>query len=343
MNVLRSKAEQLAEHLRREIAEGRIAAPLPNMRVWSSTLGVARRTLEYSCKILEREGLMQVRARRGIRLLQRPRKRRMDREPFNRVRVLSYSGNAPIGNWSKDIVYAMEKKLQRFEIGLSIEQCDARRLRTIHVAGESPHEMFLLASLPSRFQRLFADFRRSALIDGAVASGVNLPCLSIDVISAIRHATFRLAQRGTRKVYLVMKEGSQTPMKEIFKEICAEIPSRLEGEVVKIPNEVHEQSRAAQHLAMRMRAGQAMIAIFPVPANLLMTAVLQKGLKVPGEVEVVAMNADMHGIRAVPVPTRYPYPVEKLASALARIARNYFEKGKIPLLTRWIPLEMAVD
>ena len=339
MNFLRTRAEQLVDHLRECIARGEVANPLPNTRDWSSKLGVARGTLEAALGILKREGLMQVRAREGTRLRSLAvRSKANPRESI--VRWIYYARDYADLSKMQTIDTTSERLLLHGIRSIS-ERCNMTRLEVIQRSGEFPHELLVLVSLRRRFQKMFEHFQKSALVVGHIFPGVSLPCLCIDVISAVRHATYMLARRGFRSMDVVMKEGSQTPFAEILREICTYSPRPIHGEIIKMPMGFNDQVRAAQRLAARCRAGHAIVAIYPIPANLLITALLQRGLRVPEQIEVVAVNTDLQSVRAVPVPTYYPYPVERFDKALCRIAVRYFEEGSVPPIRKLIPLTMV--
>jgi hypothetical protein len=72
-----------------------------------------------------------------------------------------------------------------------------------------------------------------------------------------------------------------------------------------------------------------------------MTALMAHGVKIPTEVEVIAMNTPMQAIRVFPLPTHYPFPLDAFGKAVCRAALHYFERGRLPSLRKRIPLEMA--
>jgi len=340
MNFLRSKSEHLADHLRGSIARGELREPLPNIRTWSGKLGVGIHTLELALKILHHEGVVRIRPRKGIQLgvvrgiVDNSQQARV-------VRWICYGRDFPDLSVLMEFFATILQQLQPHEIGFSIEPCDAARLRLIHARGESPHQMLLLTSLPDEFQRLFADFKRSALINGLPVAGVSLPYISIDVFSAIRHAVNELARRGFRKVSLVIKSGTRQPVIEHFRRYCADVPRPLRAEVVTMPNELSEQVSAAARFAAKIRERQGVLAIYSIPASVLMTALMTRGVKVHSDVEVIAVNTPLQAVRVVPLPTYYPYPRLPFAKAICKAALHYFQRGRLPLLRKTIPLEMA--
>ena len=340
MNFLRSKSEHLADHLRACVARGELREPLPNIRTWSGKLGVGIHTLEMALKILHQEGVVRIRPRKGVQI-QEVRGVSDHSQQSRVVRWVCYGRDFPDLSVLTELFAAILEQLHPHEIGFSIEPCDAARLRLIHDRGESPHQMYLLTSLPDEFQRLFADFKRSALINGLPSPGVSLPYITIDVFSAIRHAIHLLARRGFHKVSLVIKSGTRQPVVELFRQYCAEAPQPMQSEVVTMPNELFEQVSAAGRFAARIRERQGIIAIYSIPASVLMTALMARGVKVPGEVEVVAVNTPLQAVRVFPLPTYYPFPLVPFAKAVCKAAVHYFKRGRLPSLGKTIPLQMA--
>jgi len=337
---LRSRADQLADYLRGCVARGELVEPLPSVRDWSSQLGVGRGSLEGALKILAREGVMRVLPRQGIRLIS-VSKNVTGTAQSRLVRWLYYGRDFPDLSSVMEILAPISERLRWHDIRFSIERCDTARLRAIHSKGENQSEMFVLTSLPQNFQRMFADFQTSAMILGLPFPGVSLPFISIDVMPAIRHATHRLARRGFRKVNLIVKEGSRQPMEEDFRRYCVEATPTVEGHVLRMPMEYYAQAAAVERWAGRITGRVGVIAVYPIPTSNLMTALMKRGISVPDEVEVVALNTSQHYVRVVPVPALYLYPAEALAKAVCRAALHYFEHGRLPVLRKMIPLELG--
>ena len=339
MSFLRSRAEQLADHLRACIARGEIVQPLPNIRAWSLQLGVGHGTLELALQLLRRKGLVRIRPRKGVHLLRATGSLKSSQHPPV-VRWIAYGRDHPDISVQREFFGAILEKLSAHEIRFSVEMCNAIRLGNIHQRGTRAHERLMLISLPGKFQEMFADFRKNALIIGLPFPGVQLPFISTDVFSAVRHATHNLAQQGFTRISLVIKEGSRQPMVEHFRKICAEAPYPIQGDVVRMTDELRGQNVAAQRLAARITGRHGFVTIYPIPASVLMTAFMKKDIKVPEQVEVVAVNTTLQAIRTVPLPTYYPYPVEAFSKAVCQAAVHYFEQGSLPPLRKMIPLKL---
>src|SRR5687768_8182751 len=68
MSFLRSRAEQLADHLRGQIQRGEVVEPSPNTRDWARQLSVSCTALHEALHTLERERLIIIEPRKGVRV-----------------------------------------------------------------------------------------------------------------------------------------------------------------------------------------------------------------------------------------------------------------------------------
>ncbi len=340
MNFMRSKAEHLADHLREAIARGGVANPLPTIRRWSASLGVASGTLEAALRILKRDGIIRSRPRRGLYLLRRPGARSRHRY-YQVVRWICPTVQIKHNPGINEVAGALLRKLSVHGIGLTVEMLDNARLKALCQRGERPEEMLLMHSLPREWQERFLHFKTSLLLIGRPFPDIPLPFVSNDMIPAIRHAVFLFACHDFEEVVLLLTESSRQPIREEFDQICAAAPRPIRGEIVQLPDEMYEQSRAVQRFSARIRPRQGLIAVSPIHAGQLMMAVMQRGLRMPGEVQVIAMNALPTELRSLPIPVHYPYPLERFSRILCGAAYHFFEQGSLPRLRKLIPLQMV--
>lgn len=237
---------------------------------------------------------------------------------------------------------AISERLREHDIQLVPYRCDASRLRAIQQRGESHDEMLLLVSLRERHQRWFSQHRRSALLVDLPAPGVRLSYLWNDVEGAIEHALRELTRRGFRRACLVTEEHPHMGATEaFFLRRCETHKPPLHGELDHLPVEVSRQQIAAAKFARRVVPFTGVLAVYPVPATVLTSALLAQGIEMPGQVEVIGINAMRHSVRTVPPPVYYPYPVEAFARAVVRAAIHYFQRGMVPRLRKRIPMEVV--
>src|SRR5258708_5062071 len=122
MHFLRTRGELLAEHLRQAIARGELVSPLPNIRDWSTQLGVSHGTLEKALHILKREGLIRTRPRKGVHVM-RPETTRPRLQQPPTVRWMFYGRNYKNIPTVPEIMGAIGQRLSPHDIRFSLEMC----------------------------------------------------------------------------------------------------------------------------------------------------------------------------------------------------------------------------
>jgi hypothetical protein len=339
MAFLQSRTEQVADHLRACIARGELISPLPNTREWSRRLGVGRSTLEKALRLLERDGLLETKARKGIYLAPAAEKVEASSHRRRTVRWLWHQRNLTAPGAFVESFYLAAERLEGSGIHFSFESCSTERLKTIHDAGQKDHELLLLTNFNRDLQALFSDFDRSALLIGMPEPGIDLPFQSIDVLSAMRHAVNSVARRGYTTATLFIHAYNSHAMDGPFEEMCAKAPMPIQAEIIRLSLGLEEQVRVISDYAAKLQGRRALIALYPVSVSLLTTACLKFGISLPQQVQIVALNADAAAISLIPFPLYYPYPTERVARALCRTALRFFEEGLVSPRERWIPLE----
>lgn len=339
-SYLCSKAELLADHIQACIQRGELPNPLPNIRQWSVRLGVSHGTLESALGILKQRGLLESRPRKGIYI-----KSRQPRPPplpqLRQVRWIALGRQFHHLHTAPFVMDAISRRLAEHGIRLSLDICDANRLKALPQQVTAPHEMLLLHSLPQEYVPLFEKFRDRVLMLDLPYSGTTLSYITVDVVSAFRHATYWLVRRGFQRVTLLANASGTYPVERDFAAICAQAPHPVQGDVVRIPDELLEQNAAIVRLANRISPGHGLICNSPVPFGALMMALVQRGLELSGQVEVLAVNTMPVEIRTVPVPRHYPYPLEAFARAVCHAVLRFFERGSLPPIRKMIPLTMV--
>jgi DNA-binding LacI/PurR family transcriptional regulator len=336
---LRSRAEQVADHLRACLARGDLREPLPSSREWSQRLGVGHRTLEAALGILAREGVVSVTPRQGVRLTRPP----SASAPLVGARVVRWvcKSTQDTSVWAEMYV-ALSERLSEEDIHLAIERCTAGRLRALRDAGERPDQMLLLASLGERDQHWFGGFGKSALLIDLPAPGVRLPWVWNDAESAIVHAVGHLVARGFPRVVLIMPDDPHgSPVAEPFNEACARAHPPVQADWLRLPQAPDEQHAVAERFADRVRGRVGLVMVYPCPPSILMTALLRRGVDVPGQVELTVVNSMAESAQVSPAPVCYPFPVAALARVIARAARQYFHSGRLPRMAKRIPMQVV--
>ncbi len=339
MKLLRHRSEQVAAHLREQIQNGELAEPLPGTRVWSQRLGVSPPTLASALHQLQREGWLMV-GRRGVRLVAGAVARPAGTPT---VRILHYGAEYPEVRAAFDWIIPLSERLHLDGIRLSLQRCSAAQLRAIAKQPAPRKELFVLSSLPARYQTLFAEQQQPAIVFGQPAAGLSLPSIQMDQNGAVAHAVRTLVQHGHRRLVLALPQttapGLQTTA-EVFDTACASAsPQPIHRRSVRIPMAQGRAEAAARRLPALVRERLGIIVIGPVPPSLLMTALLERGIAVPARVELIAVGPPPDAIRVCPRPAHYPFPIQRIVKTIGDAAAHFFATGEVPRLRKVFDVE----
>jgi DNA-binding LacI/PurR family transcriptional regulator len=348
MSFLRKRHEQLVDHLRDAIRDGRVTEPLPNTRDWASQLGVSCTTLYAALRVLVRERLVVIRPRQGVRLNARPPARRVA-GLTRTVRILYRGADYPEFFFYSSWCGLLARRLQPHGIQLTVENCSDAQLRALCSKKEdrsSPlRELFILRSLSERYQRLFHRSGRPSLVLGYPAPGVPLPCVTVDTRGAIRHAAHGLLRRGFSNLHLLIGSVRSHAVKlqaDAFEAACAEWPHPpVQRESLLVPLDPPSQIAMLRRFAGRIRGRHGILVLSPVSAGGVMTTLLAHGIGVPDPVEVVVIDSSFTSVVVWPPPIRYEFSIETFVKALTRAAMHFFETGVVPPGARTIPLDVV--
>lgn len=346
LNFLRSRAELVADHLRDCIRRGELSEPLPGTRAWCQQLGIARKTLDAALRILRHEGLVKVHAR-GHQLNReaRPRKPGSATATTRLVHLLYYSHDYP--NLSADFgfVFLLSEKLQAHEIQLRVERCSDARLRAIADGKSTSTELFFLAALAPRHQQLFAGSGKPSFIFGSRAPCVPLPYLAVDQAGGVAHGTRLLLRHGFAKINLLVVPAVAPGFAEsvaAFESACKEWPHQpVHGKLIRMPAEESGMLAAVRRFAERVGERKGVLVIEPVAVGMVLTALLERGIRVPQQVEVVSVLPSPLTTRLCPPISFYQPPIRRIAKELTDIALHFFESGRLPQIEKRVSLQLV--
>lgn len=349
MDLLNSRAGQLADFLRDQLSRGELAEPLPNTRAWAQRLGVGCRTLYGALHILERERWIVIRPRQGISILARP-------EPSSSppaakaVRIL-YRGLDYPEFWVRErwgeLFFLLSQSLQPHGIALRVERCTDARLRTICAAPARAgfRELLLLRSCPAPYQRQVARSGLPALIFGHRAPGVDLPYINYDLEGAVRHAVHRLLRRGVQPLYFLVEGGKAHGVERqsaAFRSACESWPHPpAGGEIVPISIRPDSQLDLLRRFAARVRKKCGILVAAPVSSAGVVLALLERRIKVPGDAEMVLIGGKPEAAFVSPTSVRYDISLEAGVKNITRAAVHFFETGAMPEVSKTIAMEIS--
>ncbi len=342
---LHSKPNQLAEYIRQSICSGTLATPLPGMRPWSQQLGVSRRTLNTALQILEREGLLTL-LPRGARL----NPDAVGKAPTNtnaprRVRWLiegTYRHNLHTHHITFDLLH---ERLRVRGIELKSEICTPVRLREIARQAANRNELLLLGSLPAAYQRLFAETGKPALVIGEVCAGLALPYVNTDQAGAVRHATFRLLRQGRTQLKLVHVKSAAAGMRSAqaaFRAACTEwTKSPVNSQLIATELDLTSLLNSMRRVTTQIKPCMGILVLSPVPVGMVVTALLQHGIKVPQQAEVVALLHSAQSTLLYPPPPAYAWPMTAVVREITRASEHFFATGALAPGGKLLTAEMV--
>lgn len=340
-----SRAEQVADHLRGCIARGELAEPLPSTRAWCETIGVSRNTLKTALKILQRDGLLRIEPRKPIRIQGGRRAVTAEKtHPQQVVRVIYYRRDYPDRSLMETYPDLAER-LHAHDIHATLEGCTHARIRSISRQPLPPHELLLLASLPVKYHRYFAHMARNAMILGHAGPSSPLPYLTVDLAGCVRHAAQLLMRQGHSRISFLINRGSSQGVLDaiaMFERTCATWSRQpITADTVRMRLEFEAHQTAARRFAARIHARHGVIVMQPVSLSMVMTALLERGVEIPGRAQVIALMTNPESIKVCPTPPHYPFPMRSYVRQLTEAVQHYFETGALPRVRRVIPVELV--
>jgi len=346
MSFLRSRAEQLADHLRGQIQRGELVEPLPNTRDWARQLSVSCTALYEALHTLSREKLIVIAPRKGVRL-NPTRSAAVTTEP-RIVRLVQRGADYPDLVVSAHLWGLLSQRLQAQSIQFSVEKCTDRRLRELcdRSTDESKGELLLLRSLSEEYQRMFWRSGKPCLLVGYPSPRVPLPYVTTDLEGAIRHATNAFLRRGFRRLHLLINRVHIPAVErqcQAFTQACVAWPRSPEvaGGVRRVPLQPDAQLAALVRFAAQVRKGDAMIVVGALSIGAVMTSLLARGMRIPADVELVAVDAPPASLVVWPPPVHYTSSTDGMVAQITRAAAHYFKTGKVPDVRKTIAIEPA--
>ena len=344
MSLFDSRSKQLADHIRDSIARGELGEPLAGIRAWSKSLGVSSRTLQVALRMLQREGLLVIHPRKVIRLKQN--RRRVPREVAASrriVRFLYYGRQYPRLTFAE--LPSLAEQFRAHGMEISLERCTHARLKAISRSPPTPHELLFLCSVPAEYHRYFAHMTRNVLILGHPSPGSPLSFIAINLEGAARHAVQSLMRRGFSRISLVIDRGTShgvTRVIQAFQQTCAEWPHQpIHSNTVRMHVDPESMLLAARRFAVGVRTRQGILVVEPVSVGMIMTALLERGIAIPRQAEIIAISTFRESIMVCPRPIHYPYPVKAAVKGFVDAALHFFETGALPRIHKKLLMEVA--
>jgi len=345
-NFRRKRSENLADFLRERIRHGELTNPLPSTRLWCLQLGVGRPNLLQALKVLEHDGLVSI-TRRGVSLKPQKARGKKTASPLPRIlRVLYFNRNAPHLRHDCEWVSALSERLSTDGIHVSVESCSVGRLRTL--AGQATdNELCVLMAIPPEYQKLFQEHKKPAFIVGYPGEGIALPYFTSDLDGTVRHATQSLLRHGFKHLILINSSHRAAGINksvDVFKNVCAQWPHQpVRSEVALTWRDITSMRTSLGRIAQKISEPCGLVIFSPISVGILITSLLQAGVQIPKQAEIMAIEYLSEEVQfSVPV-TRYAFPSEYCIKQLVEVARQFFDTGEVPLINKKLSLKVTTE
>ena len=327
-----SLAGQVAEVLRREVVSGAWREWLPTERALCAQLGVSRRTLRSALRQLKDEELIVSQGSAGTRVKQgrrTPEKAaRRDERTMGLLMPEEINVSRPYL-----MLWIDHLKSELFESGVTLrvhsgpqffQRGGGAALRRL--VEQHRHDCWILALSNRWVQRWFEAARVPVIVAGMLEADVHLPAIHPDIVAVARHATGQLLAAGHRRLAM-FAPGIDTPGSQ---EIADAFRHAIEhgahpgarGEVLRVGPTVGDHRRALDRLLRQRPAPTGMFVLNPLFGSMVLTDLMRRGLRVPGEVSLITTFGDPFMRYLSPEPSRYTYDPATYARKLARMTQQ---------------------
>lgn len=307
----RSLPNQVAVHLKSEIAKGRWREFLPGERVLAENLHVSRRTVASAIEQLRQAEVIRSEPGRGHRILSNVKN--ADAKRIRQVGMLTaeplYLMRPGLTLWAYELQSMLAQAgyhLNFFHGHKFVSRHPDQALRRLVTV--NPQACWIIVNTSRPAQRWFAREGVPVILSGSCHSGLNLPDVDIDFAAVGRHVAGGLLARGHRKAVLLL---SQAPGYLASEDACKEGFTQVfhdgGGEAIVV---YHESTRdGITRVISRLFKGSNPPTGLVVKNSLdylsATSFLAQLGLRVPHDVSVISRVDDAVLGALLPEPTRY--------------------------------------
>jgi DNA-binding LacI/PurR family transcriptional regulator len=331
-------SEQAAAAVRQAIEQNTWKEYLPSERRLCELLQVSRPTIRTALQMLAREGRLEIRHGRRNRLLSssHPRTKPKSRlvvlithEPISHVTMPAYQGIAETRAHLAEHGFTTEVLVCPL-IGARAQQ---KKLETF--VRQNPVLCCVLLSVSKELQEWFATHSIPALVLGSCHAAVRLPSLDVDYRSLCRHAAGILRGKGHRRLAFVVPNSGvagDLASEEGFREGGATQAAGDASEAIVLRHNGTATNLAAKLDALFASADPptALLVAKPQHVFIVIIYLLQRGIRVPDTVSLIARDYD-HIFEIVSPPiAHYSFREDTYAHRLTRLMLKMVRQGDLP-------------
>lgn len=343
---------ETAQALRKALESGQWHEVLPAERRLCEEWHISRPTLRAALEILAREGLVQVEQGKRTRIV------RANRPELATPRPVTVCLLSP------EPLHAMPPFVLLWVDRLRDQLAAAGHLLQVHVGraefgrnnpetalasltSSAPAAAWVLYQATEAMQRWFGDRGESCVVVGSLFPGVELPALDRDYRATCRHAVSLLANRGYRRIYLVLHEqrfGGDLESEAGFGEGLLACRERgVNGESM-----VHDGSPAGiAQVLDHVLAGTPRPAFLVARTGFALSVcshLLRRGIRIPEEAGILCRDDDQFLDHLLPRMSRYSVNAGDFTRRLFRLVTQVMEReprrrAVVKVMPEFVPRE----
>lgn len=321
-----SLPEETYRVLRKAIEEGNWSQFLPGERLLCDQFQISRPTLRHALQRLEEENVItNHQGRRREILLRNIRKQSAQKES-----VVGLLCRKPVremfGHTSRKVA-AMEHVLHQkgfaFQLHARLGCFSVRPGKALEtLVRESNVDVWILQETTQAMQKWFVKNKIPAIVSGTPYEGIDLPSVDLDNEAICRHAAGLLVARGRRHLFFVTLRtdfaGDTLAMKGFQEGIDAASSTR--GFIMRHDGTPEGICKILHHRLKSGRMADGFIFNHPREAFTVMSYLLGKGYKIPGDFSLISRCQAMDFAALRPTIACYSRENEKVAKLTVDLA-----------------------
>lgn len=323
--------EQVAAHLRAEIASGRLRGNLPGVRLLGATLGVSPPTVLAAVRQLTAEGrLINEGPRKRLRIARPADPGDSPRSLGRKILFLTptrLADTLPVALeiLSRLLLARPQWDIRQFSLASGSGKPNRRRWEGL-IAAERPDQVLVFSGRPE--QALWArTLDIPVFFLGGDPGKEKIPILGLRAAEMLAVTLDRLLDLGHRRICLPFcghPPGLVERQREVFAAKLAErkipfVPA------YHTPASVDESPSLLESLALKVfntRPPTALLALDWPHLLFLMGFAARRGLRIPEQASLVLLAEERHLPWLTPRPAHFRYPLQRLVNTLVRWIEN---------------------
>lgn len=321
-----SLVDQVATALRAGLARGQWQEWLPGERRLKADLHVGRNTLRSALRKLAAEGLVEIAAGQGHRILHAKAAR-----PSAVERVVGLLSPAPLSRlrprqalWIDDLRGRLAEDGSLLKMFYGPQYFRAKPAAALQrLLQQEKCGCWILVLSTKATQQWFERWRIPCIIAGSCHAGVDLPFVDVDYRALCRHAATTLLQLGHRRIAFVThtpEAAGDMMSEEGFLEGVRSFPGQVaDGAVVHHGADKEAVKRCVRALMARPAPPTALLVNNSYLYLTVFSVLTHMGRRVPADVSLLSRDADTFLSYVDPEPACYVEDPQLFAAKMARI------------------------